>query len=473
MLAEKEGPYTDQQARVEASRCLYCFDAPCVQSCPTGIDVPAFIRRIAEGNPRGAARVILEANILGASCSRVCPTTVLCEGACVVAQKEGDPVKIGRLQRYATDFVAGEAHTLLSVKSAKTGCSVGVIGAGPAGLACAAELARLGHEVVIYEKKAFGGGLNTYGVAYYKMPPQVSLEEVALVEKLGVTIQYHTEIGRDLTGEELLQKHHLLFLGVGLGRASSLGIPNENSKGILDALDFIENIRVTTQNTISVGANVVIIGCGNTAMDAAIQARLLGAKTVTVLYRRSESEMPAYRFEYERAKKEGINFLFNTLPVQIFLSSDRHIERLRLAGTRYNSNGELEIIRGTEWEIPCDMLIKATGQQKLTSWILQNFPTVQLSSKGLILHDPQTGQTSDPRIFTGGDCANGGREVVHAVAEGKRAAKAMHQIFSAKTATHPSPHHYSSHSPNLHNPNSLLAGHTAEPAYFRSSLAYS
>jgi glutamate synthase (NADPH/NADH) small chain len=436
-FAEKEPAYSPQQALVEANRCLYCFDAPCIDSCPTGIDIPGFIKKIAEGNPRGAAKLILEANILGASCARVCPTRVLCEGACVVLDKEGDPVKIGRLQRYATDAVANNPASLFTPPKNKTGKHIGIIGAGPAGLGCAAELAQLGHQVTVYEQKPQGGGLNTYGIAYYKMRPQVSLDEVALVESLGVTFQYNTKIGKDITAEMLLKKHDAVFIGIGLGHTQALGIPGENASGIIDAITFIEQIRTKPLDQIPIGAHVAIIGCGNTAIDAATQSKRLGAETVTIIYRRDQSNMSAYDFEYALARKDGVQFLFHTAPLEAITDSQGNIQYLKLIRTRIAANEKLETIPGSEFQIPCDMLIKANGQQKQTSWLSQQFPTLKIDSKGRIEYDSATGQTSDPRIFTGGDCANGGREVVNAVAEGKKAAHGIHAKLTQQKALLP------------------------------------
>ena len=324
-LADIHPPFSPQEALIEASRCLYCFDAPCIKACPTGIDIPSFIKKIASGNLAGSARAILSANILGASCARVCPTSVLCEGACVVLALEGNPVKIGRLQRHATDHVFENRIPVLKRPAIRPGKRVAVIGGGPAGLGCAAELAQLGHQAVVFEKKPKAGGLNTYGVAYYKMKPEVSLAEVELIKGLGVEFRCGIEVGRDISINQLEREFDAIFIGVGLGRRTRLGIPGEGLPEVVDAIDFIEKIHSQPLAQVPVGDRVAIIGCGNTAMDAVTQAKRLGAKTVTAIYRRSEDAMPAYNFEYELAKSDGVQFLFNAVPLEILAGADNHV----------------------------------------------------------------------------------------------------------------------------------------------------
>ena len=366
-LAEIAPRYTEQQAIVESSRCLFCFDAPCITACPTGIDIPAFIKKIMTGNVTGAARTILTANILGASCARVCPTEVLCEGACVMLDRDSDPIKIGRLQRYATDHVYDNRIQVLKPAAKKSGKRVAVIGGGPAGMGCAAELAQLGHDAVIFERKPNAGGLNTYGVAYYKMKPTVSLEEVELVKSLGVEFRCGVEVGQDVSREEL-DGFDAIFIGVGLGDGHRLGIPGEDLPEVVDALAFIEQIHTEPLHQIPVGARVAVIGCGNTSIDAATQARRLGANEVVVIYRRGELDMSAYAFEYDLAKRDGASFLFHRAPVEV-LGEGGHVTGLRLAHTRFNASGSLEQIEGSEFTEPFDMVIKAVGQQKQSDWL--------------------------------------------------------------------------------------------------------
>ncbi len=277
-MAEATPAYRGQEARVEALRCLYCFDAPCIYSCPTGIDIPSFIKQIAEGRDAAAARTILQANVLGASCARVCPTEVLCEGACVMLDRDHQAIEIGRLQRHATDYVSDRKIQVLTANSTQTGHKVACVGGGPASLSCAAELAQLGHQVTVFERQEQAGGLNTYGVAYYKMPPRVSLEEVWMIESLGVEIRNGVEVGVDVSGEELLQQFDAVFLGIGLGRTHSLGLEGEDLPGVVEALDFIKQIRTQPLHEVSVGRRVAVIGCGNTAIDAVTQSKRLGAE---------------------------------------------------------------------------------------------------------------------------------------------------------------------------------------------------
>ncbi len=402
-FANIKPPYSGHEARTEASRCLFCFDAPCIMACPTGIDIPSFIKKITTGNLVGAARTILEANVLGASCARVCPTEVLCEGACVVLDLEGDPVKIGRLQRHATDHVYENEIQVLRPAETQTGKSVAVIGAGPAGLAAAAALARAGHRVTVFEKDELPGGLNTYGIAYYKMKPQVSLEEVEMVGALGVEIRCSTEV----TAVEQLAGFDATFLGIGLGAGRKLGIPGEELPAALDALDFIGRIHRAPLEHVSVGKNVIVLGGGNTAIDAATQAKRLGAETVTILYRRGYEDMPAYHFEIKLAKSDGVAFRFRSTVVEILSDADGHVSGARL---------------GEGVEIPCDMVLKAVGSEKRAQWLAKLFPEIELDARGAVVTDGETHATSVPGVFSGGDCANGGREVVNAVAEGSKAA---------------------------------------------------
>src|SRR5436190_1916159 len=290
-MAEIAPRYTSQEAVIEANRCLFCFDAPCIQACPTGIDIPSVIKKITNGNLTGSGRTILSANILGASCARVCPTSVLCEGACVVLDREGDPVKIGRLQRYATDYIYEKRIQVLKAPAKKTGKRVAIIGGGPAGLSCAAELAQLGHHAVIFEKKPHAGGLNTYGIAYYKMTPAASLEEVEMIKQLGVEFRCGLEVGTDVPAAELEKEFDAIFVGVGLGGGSRMNIPGEDLHEVFEALDFIERIHSQPLNQVPVGTRVAVIGGGNTAIDAVTQAKRLGAERAVIIYRRSEEDM--------------------------------------------------------------------------------------------------------------------------------------------------------------------------------------
>jgi dihydropyrimidine dehydrogenase (NAD+) subunit PreT len=436
-MAELTPAYTQQEATLEAARCLFCFDAPCIMACPTGIDVPSFIRKITTGNVTGAARTILTANVLGASCARVCPTEVLCEGACVVLDREGDPVKIGRLQRYATDYAAKSGIQILQAPSQRTGKNIAIIGGGPAGLGCAAELAQLGHAVVVFEKKPNAGGLNTYGIAYYKMKPRVSLEEVTMIQQLGVKFRCNVEVGTDVSVSRIEKEFDAIFIGIGLNGGEFLGIPGEDLPGVMDALDFIEQIHTKPLHEIPVGNTVAVIGCGNTAIDAVTQAKRLGAKKAFIAYRRHELEMSAYDFEYELAKQDGAVFSFNSVPVEIVANEAGWVGAIKFAKTEINTAGSLQILPGSEFTEPVDMVLKAVGQQKQSNWLQEHFPLLKFDQRGVVEHDPATGQTNIAHLFTGGDCANGGREVVNAVGEGKKAARGIHAFLTQQMASGP------------------------------------
>ena len=428
--------YTPQEAIIEASRCLFCFDAPCIQACPTGIDIPSFIKKIATGNLAGSARAILSANILGGSCARVCPTEVLCEGACVVLDREGDPVKIGRLQRYATDHALQRRLPVLRAPAGKSGRRVAVIGGGPAGLGCAAELAQLGHAVVVFEKKPNAGGLNTYGIACYKMMPEVSLAEVAMIQGLGVEFRCGVEVGRDLPVEQIQKEFDALFLGLGLGKGAQLNIPGEEFPEVVEALEFIEQVHTRPLHQVPVGDRVAVIGGGNTAIDAVTQARRLGARDAAIVYRRSQAEMPAYGFEQRLAKSDGARFLFNVVPLEILSDGRGHVTGLKLARTA-STNGKLQILAGSDFVEPFDMVIKAIGEEKQVNLFKKLFPALELDKRGVVVRDPDTGKTNLPGVFAGGDCANGGREVVNAVADGKKAARGIHAFLGGDSIAGP------------------------------------
>jgi len=427
-LADIKPPLSPQEARIEANRCLFCYDAPCIMACPTGIDVPTFIRKITTDNLTGAARTILEANVLGASCARVCPTAMLCEGACVMLDLEKEPIQIGRLQRHATDHVAALGIDVLHGAAHKNGRKVAILGAGPAGLGCAAELARLGYTVTVYDKKPAGGGLNTYGIAYYKMRPEVSLDEVRMIERLGVAFRYGVEIGRDVPAADLLAAHDAAFIGIGLGGGNRLGIPGEDLPEVVDALDFIEQIHTRPLEAVAVGRRVAVLGGGNTAIDAVTQAKRLGAETATIIYRRGPGDMSAYPFEYDLAKADGATFLFDTAAVEV-MAEHGHVAALRLAKTAVR-DGRVAVVPGTEWVEPFDLVLKAVGQEKQASLLARLFPGLTLDARGRVEHDPATMQTSLPTVFVGGDAASGGREVVNAVAEGKKAARGIHALLA-------------------------------------------
>ena len=416
-FAEINPPLSQAEAIFESNRCLYCFDAPCTHACPTHIDVPSFIKKIASGNLTGSARVIFDANPIGSTCARVCPVEVLCEGACVEKTLMDKPIEIGRLQRYATDYAMTSERQIFQ-KGKSNGKSVGIIGSGPAGLSCATYLARLGYDVTVYERKPLPGGLDTYAMAEYKMSQRVSVDEAKMVERLGVRFKLNTEIGRDVSPEDLQSKHDAIFLGIGLGATNKLNVEGENLNGVMDALDFIERIKTRDWKSVPLGKTVAVVGAGNTAIDAVTQAKRLGAERVLMIYRRTERDISAYQYEYELAKRDGIEFFWQTAPVEIV--GENSVAALRCVKTE---NGQPII--GSAFEIACDMVIKAIGQQKNVGFLSQ-IPGVELDEKGRVLVNTETMQTANPKIFAGGDCVNGGREAVDAAQTGKLAAQGIH-----------------------------------------------
>ncbi len=441
-FAEINPAMTAAEAGVEANRCLYCYDAPCMHACPTHIDVPSFIKKIASGNLLGSARVIFDANPIGATCARVCPVEVLCEGACVEKTLLKKPIEIGRLQRHATDY-AMEKGRQIYAKGAFNGKSVGIVGSGPAGLSCATYLARLGYNVTVYERKPLAGGLDTYGMAEYKMPQAVSLSEVEHIRRIGVEFVLDTAIVADDTPagslrsdagpdagalaqqstrslNALLTQHDAVFLGVGLGSTNKLSIPGEELDGVMDALDFIEKIKTRDWKSVPLGKTVAVIGAGNTAIDAVTQAKRLGAEKVVMVYRRTEKDASAYDYEIELAKKDGVEFVWQAAPIGILAdSANKHVIGLQCEKT----DGTLKL-----FDIPSDMVIKAVGQQKMRSFF-KLVANVETDEKGRVVVNDQM-QTSNPKIFAGGDCANGGKEAVDAAQMGKIAAQGIHLSLS-------------------------------------------
>jgi dihydropyrimidine dehydrogenase (NAD+) subunit PreT len=411
-------PFDRQAAVPEANRCLYCFDAPCTTACPTHIDVPRFIKKIASGNLAGSARTILDANILGASCSRACPVEVLCEGACVMHRYNRQPIQIARLQRFAMDSFHESGAPLPFEPGAETGFSVALIGAGPASLACAAELRRRGIRADLYDAHPLPGGLNTYGVAEYKLPLVESLREIDMLSQLGVDFHLERMIDADALAE-LERKHDAVFLGIGLGAIHQLGIAGEQLAGVTNALDLIAGYKSGERTTVP--ARVVVVGAGNTAIDAAIASVRLGATDVHIVYRRGPEQMSAFTFEYEHARDEGVKFLWHVQPTGIH--GDKMVRRLELTKLVSTQNGSLVPQSGSEFLLETDLVVLSIGQDTHTDFLFEPGSTgakAQLE-RGRILIDRATGQTSNPQYFAGGDCTNGGREVVDAVAEGKRA----------------------------------------------------
>jgi dihydropyrimidine dehydrogenase (NAD+) subunit PreT len=414
-FAEIHPLMTQSEALLEANRCLYCYDAPCTHACPTHIDVPNFIKKIASGNLHGSAKTIFDANPIGSSCAKVCPVEVLCEGACVEKTLVKKPIEIGRLQRYATEY-ALQSGKVLFEKGESNGKSVGIIGSGPAGLSCATYLARLGYAVTVYEKRELAGGLDTYGMAEYKMTTAHSLAEVKQVEKLGVEFKLNTEIKNP---DELTGKHDAVFLAVGLGKTNRLNISGEDKDGVMDALHFIEAIKIRDWNAIPIGKTVAVIGAGNTAIDAVTQAKRLGAEKAILVYRRTEKDAPAYNYEIDLAKSDAIEFAWEHTPTEVLGNG-------KVTGLKCKKSD------GSEVEIACDMVILAIGQQKQVEFLQQL--GVNLDEKGRVAVNEKM-QTSNPKIFAGGDCVNGGAEAVDAAQMGKKAASGIHESLFGEMAS--------------------------------------
>ncbi len=405
-------PLSPTAAIAEANRCLYCFDAPCTGACPTHIDVPRFIKKIASGNLEGSAKTILDANILGASCSRACPVDVLCEGACVMHGYNRQPIEIAKLQRFAMDALHERGGSLPFSAGEDTGRSVALIGGGPASLACAAELRRRGIRAEIFDARPLPGGLNTYGIAEYKLPLAESLREIDLLTQLGVVFNFNVTVD-DTMLSDLEASHDAIFLGVGLGAIHQLGISGESLPGVRNALDYIADYK--SGKITDAPKRVAVIGAGNTAIDAANASVRLGAVDVHLIYRRGREQMSAFAFEYEHAKQEGVKFLWHTQPMGI--RGTDAVEVLDLVTLESPVNGS-SLRPGTNVQLSIDLVILAIGQSTHTDFLRNG----QIGLEGgHVLIDRSTGQTTNPKYFAGGDCTNGGREVVDAVADGKRA----------------------------------------------------
>jgi len=433
-FAEINPPLTSSMALEAGSRCLFCYDAPCIKACPTGIDVPQFIRQILTNNLTGSARTILSANVLGHSCGRVCPTSVLCEGACVLNSEGKKPVEIGRLQRYAVDHVLDRGIQVLKAGEAN-GRRVALIGAGPASLSCAAELRQFGYETVIFDARREPGGLNTYGIAAYKMRAADAVREVEMIRGLGVEIRNDVEVGRDISLAQLEREFEAIFIGIGLGETEDLDIAGEEVEGCGDALSFIEDTKTHDFAELCVGARVAVIGGGNTAIDVATAARRLGAEEVYMVYRRSREEMSAFDYEYELAVGDAVRFMWQAAPLRVIAGTDGKVQALECVRTQPgapDSSGRpsSQTIPGTEFRLNVDMVVKALGQKKKLEF-LRSVPGLR-PQNGRITVNSATMQTANPKYFAGGDCVNGGGEVVDAVAHGKRAARGIHATISSR-----------------------------------------
>ncbi len=427
LFEELEPALSAEEAVVEAERCLECggpyAEAPCTVACPAGIDVAAFVGAIARGEPLSAAETIFAENLLGATCARVCPVEVLCEGECVLLHEGRPAVEIGRLQRYATDRALGEGLRFRR-RQAATGKRVAVLGAGPAGLVCAGELAALGHVVTVYDAHDEPGGLVRYAIAPYRVHVEPLPDEAAMIADLGVELRLGVHIDGPEALREIASGADAVFIGVGLGGDVDVRYPGDGLRGIWDSLEFVEALK--TGRPPSVGRRVVVIGGGNTAIDVAREAVRLGAEEVTVVYRRTEAEMPAYRHEVGEAREEGVRFLWLTVPVR-FLGAQRleglECRYVRLGEPDATGRPRPEPVAGTEFTVPVDTAVKAIGQRprsELLGWI----DRLEVEG-GLVKVGVATGQTTNPKFFCGGDAINGGDTVVEAVRAAKLAARGI------------------------------------------------
>jgi glutamate synthase (NADPH/NADH) small chain len=419
---QKKPLMNDTEAFYEASRCLFCYDAPCIKACPTHIDIPLFIKQIQTDNLTGASKTIFDANWLGNSCGIVCPTGVLCEGACVYNHQDVPPIQIGRLQNYATNKAIDAEKEIFKIGK-PNGKKIAIIGAGPAGIACACEAKTLGYEVDIYEAKELPSGLIVYGVAPYKITNEEALKEVEYLQKqLKFDIKYKTAITSKEQIKELENDYDAIFLGVGLGKTRQLELDGEDKKGVVGAVEFIEELRMK-HHLLKVPKKVVVIGGGNTAMDAASESARMGARKTVLAYRNSKEKMGAYGFEYDLAISAGVDSLFNVTPLSIV--GNGKVEGVKFAKTEM-VDGKLQTNMNNVFIVRCDLVIKATGQAK-QGHLYDLIDDLDVGNNTIIKVNEETFQTSNPKYFAGGDAINGGAEVVNAAYDGKMAAQGIHQ----------------------------------------------
>ncbi len=417
-FADLHPPLNAHEALVASDRCYFCYDAPCITACPTSIDIPLFIRQIATGTPESAAKTILSQNILGGMCARVCPTETLCEEACVREKAEGKPVEIGRLQRFATDKIMAKPHPFTRAKP--TSKKVAVVGAGPAGIACAHRLAMKGHDVDLFDAKSKAGGLNEFGIAAYKSVDDFAQKEVDWLLKIGgITPYFGKKLGMDLVLSDLQKTHDAVFLGIGLGGVNALRTDGEDKKGVRNAVDFIAELRQATDlSQLPVGRNVVVIGGGMTAIDAAIQSKLLGAQDVTIVYRRGKSAMSASLYEQDLATSKGVRIIHNAQPLRVLGNGT-------VSGVEFGFTSADLSQSGETFTLPADQVFKAIGQA-----LVQDTGIALETGK---IKVTANGATSLPKVWAGGDCAAGSDDLtVTAVAQGRDAAEDIHRVLMGK-----------------------------------------
>ena len=424
---------TREAAQVEANRCLFCYDAPCTKSCPTGINVPKFIKQITTDNIKGSAHTIFLSNIMGAGCSKVCPVEKLCEGSCVFNLMDEPPIPIAKLQRYSTEMAMEKNWKLFERKNAPLGDGVrkkvAVVGAGPAGLSCAHVLSREGVDVTIYEKESRGGGLMTYGIAAYKVTPQFCEDEVNYILSLGgIEIKYNQELGKDILLTDLQKNYDAVYLGFGVGLARQLDIPGEELEGVEDAIKFIYDIRDKGFEKVAVGDKVAVIGMGMTAIDAATQAKRLGAKEVTLVYRRTQEEMPCTEVELDIAKLDGCKVIWLAAPKEVKGINGKVNElicSIMKLGEPDAGSRRSPVDTGETFSLQVDMLIKAAGQMPFETLVKNN----SIGNKSGKIIIGQNCETNIKGVYAGGDCVNGGKEVVDAAQAGKDGAVAILAYF--------------------------------------------
>jgi glutamate synthase (NADPH/NADH) small chain len=425
-LSDKAPLFTRGEAIAEANRCIYCSDAPCVQACPTGIEIPTFIHKIATDNVKGAARTIFKENLLGSSCARVCPVEVLCAGSCVYNHWGREPIQIGRLQRYATEnALVRDPDLLKRTKRPPTGMKIACIGGGPASLAAAGHLALDGHTVVIYEQKHVGGGLNTTGVAPYKLMAEDSLREIETILDLGdielrtgVTVVASNPGSAQVSVEQLLSEYDAVFIGIGLGPDTFLEVEGEDGPGVVGATAYIERLKLDPELTLEGVSTALVIGGGNTAIDVARELAQLGVPDVAMVYRRTAKVMSGYAHEMDGARHDRVRLIENRQPVRVVRENGKLVG-LEVAAT----DGS-----GAQETLPADLIALAIGQSRLTK-LAAAFAGVELDAKGRVVVDEATCRTGHPKVYAGGDCVNGGKEVVNAAQHGKLAAKAITASF--------------------------------------------